>query len=121
MEIKKVVFHPFTAILAGFLVIMLIFSLQKTRQSTQKALDAFQHQEQMIREKELEAEKLRQELLDAEDPFYTEKVMRDELLLQNEGEKIIQLPPIEITPRPSEPTPTAPAPWQEWQELIFNN
>lgn len=119
MDIKKIIFQPLTAILAGFLVIMLVFSLQKTRQNTQKALDAFEHQEQMVKEKELEVKKLDQEVQDAEDPFYAEKVMRDELLLQNEGEKVIQLPPLDITPKPPEPTPTAPSPWQEWQELLF--
>lgn len=117
---KRLIFHPITILVAIVLVTMLTFSLNETRQTSKKAFEAFVSQEKIIAEKEIELQKITKELKDADDPYYVEKVMRDELLLQNEGEKIIQLPPLSLTEEPPKPTQIPLTPWQEWRQLFFH-
>jgi cell division protein FtsB len=53
------------------------------------------------------------------DPFIQEKIIRDELNMQKNGEIIIQLPPLPtptVQPQPS-PTPT-PQVYQQWIEVL---
>lgn len=119
MEWKRFIYHPLTAIIFTILVFMVIISLTSTRLKTQEQFSAFQKREVLLEKQLIEKQQLEKEMTEVNDPFYQEKVLRNELLLQQPGEKIIQLPPIELvepTPAPTQPPAT---PWQEWRELLF--
>ncbi len=78
---------------------------------------------QLLREsvdaQKLEVSELRTDLEIANHPFTKEKMLRDELLLQKEGEIVFKLPDIpEVSPSPT-PTPTPVTPWVEWKEVLF--
>ncbi len=59
-----------------------------------------------------------QQLQEAKQPLAKEKIARNELLMKNEGEVVLNLPDIELIEVESEPTPTS-APIKQWQKLIL--
>ena len=115
----RLLFHPFTLILATLMVILLIFLLRqtinKTRISPEQKTVLQQEVFKMTREiSQLEAEKRL-----AQHPYTQEKILRNELLLQKPGEYILQVPPVSPLPLPSPvPSPSV-TPWQEWQQKLL--
>ncbi len=119
MEWKRIFYHPLTAFFITFLVVLVLFSLASTRRKNQEQFEAFQKREALLENQKNEKDLLQLQKAEVNDPFYQEKVLRDELLLQQPGEKIIQLPEIKLEEPTPTPTQTPATPWQEWRELLF--
>lgn len=117
-QMKHILSHPISKILFIIMAILFIISLQlKKKEIARRAL--------IIEIQQTKVEKLKQEISDLEskasssaDPFFQEKIVRNELLMQKEGETIIQIPP-ELLPTRIIPSPTPSfTPWQAWKELL---
>lgn len=117
--LKSLFFNPVAVVVIAIFVGLLVFSM---RVSLLPIFKSEQSIAQLEREKEGRAALLRatqEELNLSQQPFYQEKKLRDELLLQLPGEEVIMLPPISPIPyTPPSPPPT-PTPWQAWQEFFF--
>lgn len=117
--IKSVLLHPISAILITIVAVLTIISM---RQSLEPITDAEQglyrlEQEKQRLQEEIVAEK--QKLEAASQPFYQEKKLRDELLLQKPDEIVIMMPEVTPIPRTPSPTPKIASPWEEWQQVLF--
>lgn len=119
--IKRLLYHPLTAIIITILVGLFVLSLQKTRQKSDKADLVIKEWEQKIARQELELKQLEGNLSQEKLDFEREKMLRDELLLQKEGEIIFQLPPASGDAASSQEVLelNATTPWQEWQIILF--
>lgn len=117
--IKSVLLNPVTAILFTIVAILSIVSMRQSLQPIaegQADLERLQNDKTQLQARIIAAE---QQLEAAQTPFYQEKKLRDEFLLQREGEIIILLPDVSPLPLP-EPTPSpSPSAWEEWQSLLF--
>lgn len=100
------------------LVIFVIISMNQTVKEIQKSTETTTILDQEIEEIASEVSGLEAALAQAQSEFTKEKIARDELLLQKEGEVIVQLPEIEL-PEEKEVTIAPKTPWDEWRELLF--
>lgn len=119
--IKRLLYHPLTAIIITIMVGLFVMSLRQTQQKNQRADDVIKQWQDKIARQELELKQLEGESNQQKLDFQQEKMLRDELLLQKEGEIVLQLPSdashaasdqevIELN---------STTPWQEWQKLLF--
>lgn len=116
---RKVLSHPLTMLFFGLLATLFFLSLRTTQQNTtQKGNQVERNQAEVDLLKEKQAV-LQQQLEESQLPYNQEKILRNELRQQKEGDIVIQIPSVapRITPPPS-PTPTM-NPWQEWQVTLF--
>ena len=116
---QKLLRHPLFMLIVGVVAVIFVLSLHTTEQATQKKAAAVDQNQARVTELQLEKDRLQNQLNDAQQPFLQEEILRNELLEQQEGEVVIQLPSVapNILPSPS-PTPTT-APLEAWKELIF--
>lgn len=73
--------------------------------------------EDEIKALEEKINKSKEELELTKQPIYKEKIMRNELLMQKEGEYVVQLPDLEK--REVENVEDDVTAWEEWGKLIF--
>jgi|GEM_PF-1275722 len=118
MQIKRILFHPVVIIFVFILFLLFFLSLENTRKKAYEQFIRYKKHEEIIKQKQKELEQLEAEDKKLDSKFYQEKVLRDELLLQKEGERIIQLPPITELPEETIPTPTILKPLQSWWQLL---
>jgi len=111
--------HPIMILLVIVLVIVFFISLNQSEQRAASSNEEIVELEQEVAQIENSVDELEQQLEVAGHPITKEKVIRDELLLQKEGEYVFQLPEIEIEEKPVEVAET-PTPWQQWKEVLFN-
>lgn len=122
MQIRTtpLLFHPLilllTILTTGFLCLPLIRNI---------LFQIRQQDNSLIVEKEVikiqeEVETLRKNVETQQQSFYQEKIIRDELQMQKDGEKIIQLPTLPTpTPLPTtHPTPTTSV-REQWNRVLF--
>ncbi|MFH1967552.1 MAG: septum formation initiator family protein [Patescibacteria group bacterium] len=122
IDMNQVLNHPLTALVLTVLGIVFMMSLYKTGQRNKQVTTTAQVIESKVEKLRQEATQAQQELdaSQSEDDFKKEQIIRDELLMQKEGEVVIQLPlidPVEI--EAEEPATANQSSWQEWQTLLF--
>lgn len=111
--------HPLTILsfaLLGLLFSLSLYSSWQRNKATSSQVAAL----------ETEVEKITQEVQDLSDVAAVassagtqEKIIRDQLLMQKEGEIIVQLPEIDLSQvKKIAPSPS-PTPWEEWQKVLF--
>ena len=114
--------HPLTALVLTVLGIIFIMSLYKTGQRNKQVTSTAKVIESKVEILKQQVAKAQQELdaSQSKDDFKKEQIIRDELLMQKEGEVVIQLPPInQVESKTLETTSVNQSPWQEWQKLLF--
>jgi cell division protein FtsB len=111
--------HPLVLVvftlLSALISLSLYSGLKRTRISTEQ-VDVL---EQEINQIARDVSELEKEVQVASTSGAQEKIIRDELLMQKPGERVVQLPEVEASPvpRPS-PSPT-PTNWQQWRQILF--
>jgi len=115
---QKIIFHPFIAILITFMVLFFWFSLYRTSSDIRRSTEDTAVLQQDINKLSAQISDLEKQLDEARQPTTKEKIVRNELLMQLPGEKIVKLPDLPPEERRFEVL-TDSAPWQEWQELLF--
>lgn len=115
---QKILSHPLVMLLTLILAGAILFSLQGTKQKTERGGEVVEKNQATVDELRQTADQLRNQLEESQSTFEKEKVLRDELLEQKEGEVVIQLPAITpiVSPSPT-PTPTL-TPWQQWRGIL---
>lgn len=115
MRLGSIVHHRWFA--WGFILFCLVMSVSLIRNSWRLShqVDHSQQEAEDLQKLQETAEQLKQDIQREQTPFEQEKVIRNQLNMQKEGEIIIQLPPLPTpTPQPTLiPTPT-PQIYQQW-------
>lgn len=115
---RKLLSHPFILILACIVVALLLISLQLKKSQVARRAQIVASQEESLQQLRSDVAGLESQLEASSDPFYQEKVLRNELLMQKEGEIVVQIPSEQLPIRP-QPTPTPTnTPWQAWQQTL---
>lgn len=115
---SQLLYNPFTALILTVITVILCVSLyfnsQDIRQSSKVV---FRLQEDLKKTSE-SVKKAQADLDAAKDPFTKEKIIRDQLLLQQPGEYIVQIPDLPPPPVVHVEAPKEVTPWEKWQLLL---
>ncbi|MBP9782076.1 hypothetical protein KBC89_05480 [Candidatus Woesebacteria bacterium] len=116
---RRVLSHPAFMLLVGILAILFVFSLRSTQKLTTQRENQVEKNQLEVESLKSKQEQLQKQLEESQLPFNQEKILRNELRQQKEGDIVIQIPSIapQITPPPS-PTPTI-SNWEGWMKVIF--
>jgi cell division protein FtsB len=114
---NKILSNPLVLILAGIFFILFFVSLKQNAEKTAISTQSIQELETDIATLKNDIDLSQEKLNDAQSPLNQEKILRNELLLQKEGEIILQIPDIEEK-KETTPSPT-PAPLEEWKKLLL--
>ena len=116
---RRVLFHPAFMLLVGILAILFVFSLRSTQKLTSQRENQVEKNQLEVESLKSKQQQLQKQLEESQLPFNQEKILRNELRQQKEGDIVIQIPSIapQISPPPS-PTPTI-TNWKAWMEIIF--
>ncbi len=116
----KIIYHPFIIIIFTVISIIFFISLDKSSQKTEISSKNIEILEQEINDMSAQTAQLEEKIIDSDSEAYKEKVIRNELLLQKPGEKIIQLPSVNYKESNIEPdTVENKQPLDMWLDLIF--
>ena len=117
---KKLLFHPISAIILTIVSLSVISSLRSHHQSLQSQQQLLLARKQEISQLETQLQQQQQQIEQASYAITKERMIRDELLMQKEGELIVQIPNFEPSNVEITPTPTK-IPMVEWQQLLSNH
>ncbi len=111
--------HPLVLIVFTLLSALISLSLYSGLKRTRISSEQVDVLEQEIGQIARDVSELEKDVQIASTSGAQEKIIRDELLMQKPGERVIQMPEVEASPipRPS-PSPT-PTNWQRWQMVLF--
>lgn len=117
MSIKKIVFSPLGAISLTILVGLLVWSLEKNRHEIDQAVEKIETAQNETNQLQAQLDSINKAIDAAQTPLAKEKIWRNELLLQKDGEYVLML----VYPSPT-PAPTdfvsPEANWRKWWELF---
>ncbi len=116
----KLLEHPLTIILITIVSALLIISLRRTAKKSDQSTAEIAQLEEKAYNLSQEVKDLQDELEHSKSPTYKEKILRDQLLLQKDGEYVVQLSVPEIEHNDAEITPQKTKTNQEkWFDLLF--
>lgn len=116
---RTLLYHPVTIVLVLLVAILFNVSLNQSAQKAQVSIKNVALLEQEIRQMTSDVSRLEQDLETAGLSFTQEKILRNELRQQKDGEIVFQVPDFELPEVSPEPTPEPPTPWEEWQEVLW--
>lgn len=124
---KQLIYHPLVIIFFTLVTAVITYTLYKNTQEIKNSTRSIQLLENQIQEKEANMVDLENQLDQASSDFTQEKIIRNELLLQKDGEYIVQISKKQEDIDPSnsagrqktEEKVKENSPWQEWWELIW--
>lgn len=117
---KQLIYNPLVAIIFTIVTAVITFSLYRNTQEIKKSTQSIQILEDQIEKKEANIDHLENQLDQSSSEFTQEKIIRNELLLQKEGEYIVQIADQaddQIAQQAEKINNKTP--WQEWKELIL--
>ena len=121
INIKNLIFNPLTALIISLLALFFWFSLYQTIQEiTNSTQDTQVLRENIITNRE-KLEDLETEIEVTKSDFMREKAVRDELLMQKEGEIIVKIEDLPELEQLKDQVEKTESPWESWQELILHN
>ena len=114
---QKFLAHPLVLVSITCVAVLLFFSLEQSGKKADTSTLAIQTEQEKKEQLAAEVSELTLELTEAESPLYQEKLIRDELLLQKDGEIVLQIPTQKAVNESIEPVIQL-TPWQEWQAVF---
>lgn len=111
--------NPLVALVTTVIALLIFLGLRASMIKTARDTQAVEETREYVNQLKQEVSTLEVKITEAETPLAQEKRLRDELLLQKEGEQVIVLPSTTPVVIPT-PSPTSkPKPWQEWRALLL--
>lgn len=89
---QQILEHPLMVVLISFLAILLFLSLQESKQKASSDKKNLEQNRENIEQLEKTVEKTENFFGQAQDDLYKEKIIRNELIKNKEGETVIQIP-----------------------------
>jgi cell division protein FtsB len=117
---KKIIFHPAAVIAISVVALIFIVNSQNKLKRVTVAQHKLNLAQQELEYWEGEVKLIEAELARSQDPFSKEKLHRDELLMQKEGEIVIKLPNIDFQ-ESNQLQIKEKENWQKWLELLGIN
>jgi len=121
VSIKKILLHPIVIFLISLASLLLVFSLYQNAKEITNSTADLKEVELEVDQKQQKIDNLENQLNQAQTNFTKEKIIRDELLMQKEGELVIQIPEDQTIQIPQIEPIQPVTPWQEWKKLILKN
>jgi len=115
---KNIFFHPITALFFTILAVIFIISLQKTRQKSEQVVETADQLKNQVSQLKLELDQSENSLNQENIQLEQEKAIRNELLMQKEGEVVFQLPPIELVKQDVIEQQESLKPIEAWKQLF---
>jgi len=115
---KQILYRPVVVFVITILAAYFIFSLRNNLKRVGLSQQNLATKQTEVDELDQSVTQQKEELAIAEQPLAKEKIARNELLMQKDGEIVIRLPEIEI-PEPATVEADVAAPWEEWRALLF--
>lgn len=91
-NIEQIMAHPLMVILISFLAILLILSLQENKQKALLSSENLEQNQENIKLLKDTVNKKEEFFNQAQNDLYKEKLIRNELVQNKEGETVIQIP-----------------------------
>ncbi len=115
----KVFSHPLAILVFTIIGAVFSYSLYSSSQKTRISTEQVAVLEQEIDQMTSEVSELDKQAQAAQTPEMKEKLIRDQLLMQKDGEIVVQIPEIpEFSYNRLQAQPS-PEPWDEWEDLLF--
>lgn len=119
---SKIIYHPVIVIIFTIIGIVFFISLSKSAQKTDISSRNIEFLEKEVNDMSIETAKIEEKIIETDSDEFKEKVIRNELLLQKPGEKIIQMPTEGNIESAAAATITQEKkPIEEWWKLIFGD
>lgn len=115
----KILSHPVTMIIISLVAVVFVISLRKNTQKTDVSRQTTQSLETEVSQLSAEVIGLQNRQAQVDSEFYKEQLIRNELLMQKEGEYVLKIVLPEETPPISVPEDTPTTPKQKWFSLLF--
>ena len=116
---QRLLAHPITIVVATVLTILFFVSLDKNSQTAQTSIKNLQALDQQTKTLESEVKTLESQVQSAQTNLSKEKIIRNELLLQKEGEFVVQIPQdVQIEENIATSTSNE-TPWQAWKKILL--
>lgn len=115
----RLLYHPLTILATTLLAVIFALSLYTSRQKMRTSTEQISVLEQEVDQMANEVYQLNYQVQTATSSAAQEKIIRDELLMQKQGEIIVQLPPIDEVKLPTSSPSPSPEPWQQWRDLLL--
>ena len=117
--IYKIMSQPLVMIAITAICIVFIFSLQDSSYKRSRAQLAVSDTQREVSNLESGVEELRSRIDSEETKLMVEKIIRDELLMNKEGEYTVQLTGEIIVPKEEEVEIEIKTPFEEWVSLVL--
>lgn len=114
---SKFLSNPIILIFFTLIFVIFYMSLQKNEEKIKISTQSINSLETEVLDLKREVEQAEINVLNAQEPLNKEKIIRDQLLMQKDGEIILQIPEIERNEAKIEVYSTSP--WEKWMELLF--
>lgn len=111
--------HPLVLAAATLLCLLAIFSLEKSKKQAEISKQSIETLEKSVSELELAKDQQAANLAVGESSLEIEKIKRNELLQQKEGEIILQVPEKESISADRNASEKKNGPLEEWKSLFF--
>lgn len=115
----KLVYHPVVVLIISIVAAMFIISLNKTARKTEISSENIKSLENEVHQMSNELIDLENNLIETESDEYKEKIIRNELLLQKPGEKVIQMQNIENSNNFEQKSEEENKPINQWLKLLI--
>jgi cell division protein FtsB len=115
----KILFHPFSLVIATIIVVLLWLSLWANTREIKQSQDFILTLQNKVENEKKEVSHLEEKLNQADSDTQKERLIRDELLMQKPGEYVIQVPEVPISEEKVQETQKITTPWEEWRTLLF--
>ena len=115
---SKILYNPVTALIFTIITVILCTSLYFNSQDIRQSSQVVSRLQDDLQKTSESVKKAQTQLDAAKDPFTKEKIIRDQLLLQQPGEYIVQIPDLPPPPIVHVEAPKELTPWKKWQLLL---
>jgi cell division protein FtsB len=115
----KLVYHPFIMFITTIVAIVFFISLDKSSHKTEISSENIKILEEEVHKMSNETIELEEKIIEADSEIFKEKVVRNELLLQKPGERVIQIPDTKGQETLDSIEYNEDKPIKKWLDLIF--
>lgn len=120
-KVEQIIQHPLTLLTAICLVLVFSFSLMRNRQKAQISEDSLKQLQDNIESLESAVSNKSEQLQQSQSQLAREKIIRNELLQQQEGEIVLQIPEAELRDQLNkEEEQSDNSPLEAWKNLFFD-
>ncbi len=117
-QLSQIVYHPTFVFGITLVVFAICISLFLNSREIRSSSNLVTNLRSQVEQKQQEYNKVKEQASNAQTPFNQESIMRNELLLQKQGEYIVQMPDLPEPIMSISVTQKQLSPWEEWRQVL---